>query len=413
MLELLKREWRLILFGFFMTFASAPGQTFFISLFSGELRQALNISHGEFGAFYSMGTLLSAAVVVWSGALIDRVDLRRFSLAILLGLSAGCMAISFSQGAVALVLSIFLLRHFGQGLMFLTASTSVVRYIDADKGKANALSSMGYSLSEAIMPKIVFVMLVTFGWQVSWRLTAAALLVVIVPVTVWLLRSHSARHERYLKELNEPAGERAFVRRQWRRAEVLRDSRFYLFVPNIMAQTLLFTGFIFHQVHLVESKGWSLSLWTTYFAVYAGVAIVMKFVAGFLVDRFSATALVPLHTVPLLISLLLLSSSNATWVGLAFLILLAISAGLQNTIGTPFLAEQYGNQYLGSIKSMMSAVMVFVSALSPAAMGWMIDRGITLEQQARLGALYTAFTIVLALIGWRVSRAYKRVEVSP
>lgn len=403
MFDLLRREWRLIAFGVLMTFASAPGQTFFISLFSGELRQALNISHGQFGAYYSLGTLMSAVVVVWSGALIDRVDLRKFALSIIIGLTVGCFAVSLKAGAVALVLSIFLLRHFGQGLMFLTASTTVVRYLDADKGKANAVSSMGYSLSEAVMPKLVVIMLAVFGWQVSWRMTALGLLLLVLPLTYWLLRGHALRHERYVSELNQPADARQFVRRQWRRSEVLRDSRFYLFVPNIMAQTLLFTGFIFHQVHLVESKGWSLSLWTTYFAVYAGVAIVMKFVTGFLVDRFSATALVPLHTVPLLISLWLLSSSSATWVALAFLVLLAISAGLQNTISTPFLAEQYGNQFLGSIKSMMSAVMVFVSALSPAAMGWMIDRGVTLEQQARFGVFYTAFTIVLALIGWRVS----------
>ncbi len=408
MFALLKAEWRLILFGVVMTFASAPGQTFFISLFSGELRANLGISHGEFGAFYSIGTLMSAVVVVWSGALIDRIDLRRFSIAIVTGLVVGCLAISFSRGTVALVLAIFLLRHFGQGLMFLTASTTVVRYIDASKGKANALSSMGYSLSEALMPKIVVIMLVAFGWRMSWQITALFLALVVLPVTYWLLRSHTVRHDDYIKELEAPSAQPEFIRRQWRRSEVLKDSRFYLFVPNIMAQTLLFTGFIFHQVHLVDSKGWSLSLWTTYFAVYAVVAIVMKFVAGFLVDRFSATALVPLHTVPLLLSLVMLASSDANWVALAFLVLLAMSAGLQNTISTPFLSEQYGNQFLGSIKSMMSAVMVFVSALSPAAMGWMLDMGISMEQQARWGAWYTAFTITLAIVGWRVSLRYRR-----
>ncbi len=408
MFALLKKEWRLIFFGVLMTFASAPGQTFFISLFSGELRSTLGISHGEFGSYYSMGTLLSAAIVIWSGALIDKVDLRYFSVAILAGLVVGCFAISFSYAPLTLVLSIFLLRHFGQGLMFLTASTSVVRYIDADKGKASAVSGMGYSLSEAVMPKVVVIMLLAFGWRLSWQITAVALVAIVFPLTLWLLRGHTQRHDNYLENLHAPTNEREFTRKQWRRGEVLRDIRFYLFVPNIMAQTLLFTGFIFHQVHLVESKGWSLSLWTTYFAVYAGVAIAMKFVAGFLVDRYSATAMVPLHTVPLMLSLILLSASSEPWVALAFLVLLAMSSGLQNTIGTPFLAEQYGNQFLGSIKSMMSAVMVFVSALSPAAMGWMIDQGVTLEKQARMGAIYTAFTILLAFVGWRVSQRYQR-----
>ncbi|MEM7081143.1 MAG: MFS transporter [Pseudomonadota bacterium] len=401
MFALLKREWRLIVFGVLLSFASAPGQTFFISLFSGELRDALGISHGQFGSYYSLGTLLSAAVMVWSGALIDRVDLRRFAAGIFIGLIVGCLMMSISSTGVALVLSIFLLRHFGQGLMFLTASTTVVRYIDADKGKANAISGMGYSLSEALMPKLVVLMLLLVGWQQSWRWIALGM-VVVLPMALWLLTGHTARHTAYLEALD--TDRRQFVRRQWRRSEVLRDSRFYLFVPNLMAPTLLFTGFIFHQVHLVASKGWSMSLWTTYFAVYAGVAIAMKVIAGFLVDRFSATALVPLHTAPLLLSLVLLSLSDAQWVALAFLVLLAISSGLQNTIATPFMSEQYGNQYLGSIKSATSAIMVFVSALSPWAMGWMIDQGITLERQAQMGAAYTAVTIALAAIGWRITK---------
>ena len=48
MWQLIRGEWRLLLFGFLMTFWSSPGQTFLISLFSGELRAELDLSDGEF-----------------------------------------------------------------------------------------------------------------------------------------------------------------------------------------------------------------------------------------------------------------------------------------------------------------------------------------------------------------------------
>lgn len=403
MIHLLKTQWRLILFGFLLTFFSAPGQTFFISLFSVELRQELGLSHGQFGAYYSIGTLLSAAVVIWSGALIDRIDLRVFSGVIALGLACACFLLSITSSVWMLILSLFLLRHFGQGLMFLTASTSVVRYIDAAKGKANGISGMGYSLSEMILPSLIVLGLSALSWRESWRVVALFMAFVALPLLLFLLKGHSKRHQKYLVNLDRQstAVNETKSRRQWRRGEVLKDWKLYVFIPNTMAPTLLFTGFIFHQRHLVETKGWLLENWTLYFIAYGAVAMVAKLISGWLVDRYSATALLPLHTIPLLLGMLLLATMNAAWVALGFLLLMAITSGMQSTITTPFLAENYGNQYLGSIKSVVSALMVFVSSLSPAAMGWMIDIGISLETQALLGALITALTIVMAFIGYQ------------
>ncbi|NNF15672.1 MAG: MFS transporter [Gammaproteobacteria bacterium] len=404
MKNLLQKEWRLILFGFVMTFWSAPGQTFFIALFSGELRRELGLGHGDFGLLYSLATLLSAVVIIWSGALIDRVDLRRFSLTIIVGLALGCAAFSISHSTLALVISLFLLRHFGQGLMFLSASTTVVRYLQADHGKANAISSMGYSLSEAVMPKLLVITIALVGWRLTWQAAATVLLFVVAPATIYLMKNHHQRHRRFLDELYEQTSVPSpATRRQWQRSQVLRDPRFYLFLPSLMAQTILFTGFIFHQVHLVDSKGWELSDWTAYFALYAGVAITMKFASGYLVDRFSATGLLPLHTLPLGIAMFLLAGSDEAWVAPVFLMLLALTSGMQATLTTPFLAEQYGNRHLGAIKSMLSAVSVFMSALSPFAMGWMIDHGITLSQQARVAAVYTLIAIAMAGVGYLLS----------
>ena len=57
MLKLIRSEWQLLLFGFLMTFWSSPGQTFLISLFSGELRAYLGLSDGEFAGIDSLATL--------------------------------------------------------------------------------------------------------------------------------------------------------------------------------------------------------------------------------------------------------------------------------------------------------------------------------------------------------------------
>ena len=58
--------------GVFLIFISSFGQTFFISLFSGEIRNEFNLSHGMFGIFYSAATLISAIVFFWLGKLTDQ-----------------------------------------------------------------------------------------------------------------------------------------------------------------------------------------------------------------------------------------------------------------------------------------------------------------------------------------------------
>lgn len=403
MLKLIRGEWQLLLFGFLMTFWSSPGQTFLISLFSGEIRAELLLSDGEFAAVYSAATLLSAIAMVWSGALVDRVDLKKLSIIIVLGLAMGCGMISFSSGVISLFVSLFLLRQLGQGLMFIVSSTAMVRYLDADKGKSNALAGMGYAVAEAIMPGMLVALMLWLGWRQSWQITAVLLLVIMLPAILYLLRGHRLRHRAYLQQLSDDADNptRQFRRRQWTRAEVIRDKWFYLFAPGLMSQPLMFTGFIFHQVHLVESKGWSLLGWASLFTLYAVVSVLTKLVSGIAVDRYGAIRMVPLVALPMGIGLVILALGSSLFWGGVFLVLTGITVGFQSTVTAPFWSEMYGNQHLGAIKSLGASAMVFCTALSPILFGWQIDLGTSMESLAMASAIYILFTSAMAFYAWR------------
>jgi len=398
LIQLIRAEWRLLLFGFLMTFFSAPGQTFFISLLSGEIRHATNLSDGEFAAIYSLATLCSAVVMIWSGSLIDKIDLKRLSIALVLGLAVGCGILSISTGIVSLVIGLFLLRQFGQGLMYLTGTTTMVRYLDHNRGKSTALAGMGYAIAEAIIPSLLVALLLWVGWRSSWQVAAIFLIAIMVPAILYLLRGHQQRHHQYLVELSQlndqPAGQT--LRKQWTRPEVIRDKFFYLLMPGLMSQPLMFTGFIFHQVHLVEFKGWSLSVWASLFLMYALVSVGTKIVSGFLVDRYGAIRMVPWLSIPMGVGLVLLAvTSEIIWGGV-FLALMGITVGLQSTVSAPFWAEMYGNKHLGAIKSLATSVMVLSTAISPIIIGWYIDQGISIETLAMVSAIVVFLTSALA-----------------
>jgi MFS family permease len=381
-----------------MTFFSAPGQTFFISLLSGEIRHATNLSDGEFATIYSLATLCSAVVMIWSGGLIDKIGLKKLSIALVFGLATGCGILSISSGIVSLVIGLFLLRQFGQGLMYLTSTTTMVRYLEKNRGKSTALAGMGYAISEAVVPSIVVALLLWVGWRSSWQVSAVFLLLVMVPAILYLLQGHQQRHHQYLAQLsqfdNEP--QKDSLKRQWTRPEVMRDKFFYLLMPGLMSQPLMFTGFIFHQVHLVESKGWSLSVWASLFFMYALVSVGTKIISGFLVDRYGAIRMVPWLSIPMGIGLVLLAVSSNIIGGGVFLALMGITVGFQSTVSAPFWSEMYGIKHLGSIKSLATSVMVLSTAISPIIIGGYIDHGIKIETLAMASAIFVFLTSALA-----------------
>ena len=392
-LEFLRAHWRELLFGFAMCLLSSFGQTFFISLFGGQIRAELGISDGQFGSYYAMGTLASAAVLVWSGRLIDRLRLRDMATLVLGGLGLTCIAMSFLAGPVMLVIVFFGLRQFGQGLASHTGVTAVARRFAAERGRALSLSTMGHSAGEALFPITVVAVMVTFGWRNLW-LVAAAILLAAIPAIRWLIGTGRGEPVEKSDDGKRPVATGI----DHSVAEVLREPSLWLRLPCAMAPSFIYTGLIFHQVSITETKGWSLSFWASNYLLFAIIAISTVIAAGPLVDRFSARGLVQYFLLPLMLACVVLWYGNALWIVPLFMILLAISSGLYQVIFSALWAELYGVKHLGAIRALAQAAMVFSSGVAPAAMGLAMDAGTTIETIALACAAYCIVASLLTAI---------------
>ena len=244
---------------------------------------------------------------------------------------------------------------------------------------------------------MVIAMIGFAGWRQTWLILSAVLLA-LIPCIAWLLRSHTHRHARYLREVEEGerrAGPRT-VRHHWTRREVLRDPRFYLYMPAQLCPSFFFTGFFFHQIYLVEYKGWDLARWGVLFGIYAAASLVATIASGPLVDRLGAVRHMPWFCVPLGIGLLILSFTDHELAAPLFLVMTGITSGWNPTVVGPFWADMYGTRHLATIKSLGTALMVLSSALSPFVLGWLFDFGFELDAVARVSALVIACCAVLA-----------------
>ena len=383
---------RFIWFGFTIGFASSFGQTFFIGLFGPALRTEFGLSHTSWGFIYLLGTLASAALLPFTGRKIDTMDLRVFTTLVCIVMVFAGLFTSLVNGPFMLVIAIFLLRQSGQGLMSHTSLTSTARYFEAGRGRALAVATIGFAASEAVLPRGTVFAIEQIGWRWTYALVAVLVAVVLIPLVHWLLAGHDERHRRHEQRLASRSGIREGVD-SWTRAEVLRDKRFYLLLPGILAPAIIGTALFFHHLTIADAKGWSYTWVTGNYAVYAVVIIVVALLSGPLVDRFRAVRMIYGVIPPLILAMLMLAAFDTPWIVPVYLTVLGLNSALYYTVITSLWAEIYGVAHLGSIKSMINALSVLGSALGPVAMGWMLDSGLSVGAICVTGAVF-------AFVGW-------------
>ena len=179
--------------GVFLIFSSSIGQTFFISLFSGEIRNEFSLSHGMFGIFYSAATLVSAIVFFWVGKLTDQFNLTFLGLVTLGALSGFAFLLSSAETILILFLSLLGLRLFGQSMLGHIAITAMARWFSEKRGRALSIALLGHPIGEALLPSLIIYFLLQFTWRDIWLGIGIIIITIIIPIVYWL--------GRYLKSL--------------------------------------------------------------------------------------------------------------------------------------------------------------------------------------------------------------------
>ena len=384
-------NFKVILFGFIFTFFSSFGQSFFLGLFNSSIRESLSITHGQFGSIYASATLLSSFILVWIGKKIDDVNILRFSSYVIALLAISCFLFSKISSVIFLFFSIFLMRLSGQGLMSHAASTTVSRFFEQSRGRALSTTWLGLSLAEFILPLLVIFLLTFIDWRNIW-LIISILVVVVLPIVSFLLVKNIKLDSREASSINEIKKKDI---KQWTRTEVLNDYRFYIVCLSMLAMPSIATGTFVYQSFIVSSKGWGPYVIAQSFMVYSILSVITLFLSGFLIDKFSSRKLLIYMNIPLFISTFVLYYFNSPISSFAFLGLIGISNGLANVLGSATWAEIYGVKYIGSIKALTTALMVFSTAFGTALFGILIDNSFSIEQIALVSGSYVLVAILL------------------
>lgn len=388
--------------GALLSFLSSFGQTFFISIFGGEIRESYGLSNGDWGLIYMIGTGASAAVMVFAGGLADRFRVKQLGITVILLLGLSCVFIALNPIAALLPMVVFFLRFFGQGMTSHVATVAMSRWFIAARGRALAVAAMGFMLGEATLPLIMVWLKSHIDWRLIW-IGCALFCLAMAPVLFRLLRLE--RTAQSVAQSDQSAG---LFGKHWTRAEALRNPIFWAMAPAVMSFSGFGTAFWFHQVHFAEIKGFSHLALVAVFPLGTVTLFCSTIVYGWLVDRAGAIRLLPTYLIPYVLAFVLhWYAPSLDWTALA-VVLMGAAGGGQATLLNACWAELYGTRNLGSIKAATTALMVLGSAIGPGLSGWLIDRGIGFEQQMLGYAVTFAIAALLLLYPVSVARTSAR-----
>ncbi len=384
---------KVIIFGFIFTFFSSFGQSFFLGIFNSSIRNELSISHGQFGGIYASATLFSSVLLIWIGKKIDDINILKFSFYVVLLLSFSCFLFSKITSIYFLFISIFLMRFSGQGLMSHTATTTITRYFNKSRGKALSTGWFGLSTAEFILPVLMIYLLSITEWENIW-LGISILVIVFLPlISYFLVKNLNFDSREIIK--NETFKEENI--KQWKRIEVIKDFRFYIVCANMLAMPWIATGIFVYQSFILYSKNWGPYVIAQSFMTYSIMSVITLFISGFLIDKFTSRKLLIYMNIPLLFSIFVIFYFNNPISSFFLLGLIGISNGLANVLGSSTWAEIYGVKYIGSIKALTTALMVFSTAFGTALFGILIDLGFTIEQISLVCGTYISITLLALL----------------
>ena len=386
-------KFKVILFGFIFTFFSSFGQSYFLGIFNSSIRETLSITHGQFGSIYAASTLCSSILLIWVGKKIDDVNVFKFALFVTLLLSFACFFFSKVSSVLLLFIGIFLMRFSGQGMMSHTSSTTIARYFTKTRGRALSISWFGLSSAEFILPVLMVYLLTIIDWQNLWVIFSITVLVVL-PIASFFLVKNLNLDSREARDENIKEAEI----KQWRRRDVIKDYRFYIISLNMLAMPWIFSGFAVFQSFVQTSKGWGQYVIAQSFMSYSIFSVLTLFISGFLIDKFSSRKLLIFMNIPLLLSVIVLFFFETPITAFIFLGLVGISNGFANILGSSTWAELYGVKYIGSIKALTTAFMVFATAFGTALFGFLIDIGFTIGDISIVSGIYIFISLILLFL---------------
>lgn len=361
---MIKNHTGLLAIAFLAVFTGNLGQSFFIGLFQAPISDKLNISASEFGIFYSVITITGGLLVMHFGPKIDWVSPKRYALILLLTLTLGLLILTVSSWWVLGILGLGLLRFCGQGLMTHLGSTLAGREFSVNRGRALGFVGLAMPSGEILLPPLTALLLIWLTWQQVWWYILAII------ISLWLCLFL------FVDWPEAPHEHKAAADKHLRGPSPIRELRFWLLMPMLLALPFTLTGIFIYQAQMTQSLGASSTTYALALTSMGMIRLPMALLGGHWIDEFGVALIARLYLLPFAIAL----SGSAFFGGNIGIWILMTGAGLSmsmsSAVADSLLVKIWGKEHLGRVRSLRSAFLVFSTGICPALLGFLLDANI-------------------------------------
>ncbi|MBN2457315.1 MAG: MFS transporter [Sedimentisphaerales bacterium] len=365
-------------------FASIPGQTIGVGVFTDFLIESLKLSRTQLSSAYMVGTIASSLLLPLAGSMLDRFGARLIGVLAAVGLGVSLLGLAHcdqlaelgSAGStffvfVVMVICFLAIRFFGQGMLGMVSQVMIGKWFNHHRGLASAILGVFIGFGFNAAPRFLNMLVNVFEWHGAC-LALAVIIGIGMSVFAWIfyrdnpegcgLEMDGDHDEQWHRKMAERTAETVKEFTPW---EAIKEPAFWVFSIAIGLQGLFMTAITFHITSLASEEGLSRSEAYWLFVPLAVTSVFATLAGGWASDRIGMKwLLVVMMIFQSLAAVGTLTISSA--IGqIMFVGGYGISGGMFIPLLTVVCPRFFGREHLGAINGLNKSILVFMTAVGP------------------------------------------------
>jgi MFS family permease len=363
-----------------------PGRTQGLGLVTESVLADLNVGRIEYAQLNLWGTLIGSIGALGVGRFLDRFGSRAVLAGVAAALGIVVCAMSRVSSFAELAVSVTLTRALGQSALSVVSIAMVgqwfVRRIDA----AMAIYSMAMSIGFMIAFPLVGSIVQARGWRTAWFAVGAAILGLLVPLGVLLVRrspesiglradGSTTESERTSEAEPEPGGETDLEEPSgFTLTQALSTLAFWVFAVGAALYGLVASGIGLFNESILAERGLGATIYYQTLVVTAMTGLLGNFAGGWLARFVPLNRLMAISLTVLGSGLLALPHVRTAAAAMAWAATMGIGGGLVMVLFFSVWPRVYGRRHLGRIQGVAQAMTVLSSAVGPLLLAATVER---------------------------------------
>jgi MFS family permease len=371
------RGWAIVAVAELAMVGTLPGRSQGLGLITEPLLAELGLDRVSYAALNFWATVIGAAGALGIGRLLDRLGARVVLAAIALALGGVVLAMSRVEGLAALAVLLTLTRALGQGALSVVSIAMIGRWFVRRIDTAMAVYSIGLSVGFMLAFPTVGAAVQAWGWRPAWASIGAALVLVLAPAAILVVRRGPAAMGLAPDGAGDPASaassrastiDRDDVGYTWTRAA--GTGAFWVFAAGASLYGLVASGIGLFNESILAERGFGADIYYRTLAVTAITALAGNFLGGWLAGRMRLTHLLGASLAILGAGVGALPSLETLGHVMAWAVAMGAGGGIVMVLFFSVWPRVFGRRHLGRIQGLAQAMTVLASAIGPLVLAW-------------------------------------------